>query len=516
MTDQTTTLHLAPDQLFIRGEWRAAANGSTYTVADPATGQPLAELASTTPADAVDALDAAAEAFPAWSNTTAEHRGRILTDALDAFIRRNGEVASLLARNAGIPPERAQTEVLAAAEAVRLAIAATARLSGRTGHPWGRGRRGRARLATRPGLGGPLGLAAPAEAAVPAPWPPALSSDSQIPTATFRVHWVPRPIGPTAIVLPNEEPLATAARKAAPALAAGCTVILKPAALTPLAVMAFANMLVEAGLPEGAFNVIPCVNAPSVIEPVLGDSRLRKLSYTGDLATARGLLPLAANGAPSISLELAGPAPFIVMEDADMDTAVDAAVSAATHFNGQAANCAHRVYVHRSQAAAFAEQLAARFGDLVVGDPSTTAAQVGPLLNAQLRDQALAQVNAAVKAGATVLTGGEAASGPGFFFQPTVLGELPGGPLPAVDDLTGPVSAIVPYDDLEDVLTWANASPYGTAAYVMSEGTRNAERIGARLSRGLVAVNTGLALPVDGRGALGEFMRIQRTVLPAY
>jgi succinate-semialdehyde dehydrogenase/glutarate-semialdehyde dehydrogenase len=316
-------------------------------------------------------------------------------------------------------------------------------------------------------------------------------------------------------VLPNQEPLLTAARKAAPALAAGCTVVLKPAALTPLAVMAFANMLIEAGLPEGAFNVIPCVNAPSVIEPMLGDSRLRKLSYTGDLATAKGLLPLAADGAPSISLELAGPAPFIVLEDADTDTALDAAVSAATHFNGQAANCAHRVYVHRSQAAAFAEQLAARFGELVVGDPSTSAAQIGPLLSAEVRDQAAAQVSAAVKAGATVLTGGAAPSGQGFFFQPTVLAGLPGGPLPPVEDLTGPVVGVVPYDDLEDLLAWANTAPYGVAAYVMSEGVRNAERIGARLSRGLVAVNTGTALPVDGRGSLGEFMRAQRTIFPA-
>ncbi|MDR2254342.1 MAG: aldehyde dehydrogenase family protein [Bifidobacteriaceae bacterium] len=518
MTTLADALTLAPRQLFIGGARRPAADGSTYSTLDPATGDPLAELASTTPTDALAALDAAAGAFPAWSDTTGEHRAHILGRALGLLRERAEAIAALLARDAGVTPGWAKAEVAAAAEAVRRAAEAARHMRANVGGrhragPW----RQAAHALTTPAPGGDGAAADHAPNRGPGRARPPWDRGGEPPGPdVWRARRAPRPLGPTLIVLPNEEPLAVAARGVAGALAAGCSAVLKPAALAPLAPMAFAQVMIDAGLPRGVLNVIPCVNAPSVVEPVLGDPRLRKLVYAGDLATAQGLAELAAGGLPSIAWEIAGPAPFIVAEGADPDVAVAAAVAAATRCNGQAATAAHRVYAHRSLAQEIGDGLAAAFSALTVGDAAAGKAEIGPLLGPAVRDRALAWVEAATGGGARLLTGGGAPAGPGFFIQPTVLWDAapPAGPTEA--EPPGPVVGIVPFDGIDDAVTWANVSPHGVAAYVVAGEPGGAERIGARLSRGVVVVDAGrLPRLLGGRHDVRAFLRPQITVLPA-
>ncbi|MDR3359434.1 MAG: aldehyde dehydrogenase family protein [Bifidobacteriaceae bacterium] len=512
------SLQFPPLRLFIGGSWRPAADGATYNLVNPATGQALAEVASTGPPDVTAAMDAAAGAFPEWSATTLAHRVRILERAAQLVQARAGDLAALLSLEAGVPLACAQTEAGWALDGLWAAIRDLAHPRSGPHPPGGFG--GMAQ--PPPGARAWTGPLSPGAAQ---PWPDAVGAGASAGQAgggrPGRAGWLgpeprwrraARPIGPVLVVLPAEEPLVTAAKQTAAALAAGCPVILKPAAETPLAVLALTQTLIEAGLPAGVLNVIPCVNAPSPIEPTLGDPRLRKLSYTGSVATAQKLLAAADLTSLDVTLDLAGPAPLIVTARADRETALAAAQAAASRFNGQGPAASHVAYVDSSLAHDFADGLASRFSSLTVGDPAAGTVQVGPVLSAAARDAALAQVAAAVQGGASVLTGGSAPSGDGFFVAPTVLQGVAPETWPSAE-VCGPVLGIVPFDSLDQAVDWANSARGGSVAYVIDADGRDAERIGARLSHKTVAVNTGVVPPLPSRHPSRDFARAQVMVL---
>jgi succinate-semialdehyde dehydrogenase/glutarate-semialdehyde dehydrogenase len=433
--------------LLIGGQWREASDDGTFDVHDPATGDVLATLASATSEDAVAALDAAVSAQASWARTAPRERAEILRRAFDLITERAEQFALLMTLEMGKPLREARGEVIYGAEFLRWFSEETVRDYGRY-------------LTT--------------------------------PEGKNKILVQHKPVGPCLLITPWNFPLAMATRKVAPAVAAGCTMVLKPAKLTPLTAQYFAQTMIEAGLPAGVLNVVSSASASGVSGPLLKDSRLRKVSFTGSTAVGKRLLADAAQNVLRTSMELGGNAPFIVFEDADLDKAVEGAMAAKMRNMGEACTAANRFLVHESVAQEFTRKLAAAMGALTTGRGTDSATQVGPLIDAGARDDVHALVAAAVQAGATAITGGAPVDGPGYFYQPTVLGGVPNDAAILGQEIFGPVAPVATFATEEDAIRLANASEYGLASYLYSRDLNRLLRVAEQIEFGMVGFNAGV------------------------
>jgi succinate-semialdehyde dehydrogenase / glutarate-semialdehyde dehydrogenase len=459
---QRTTLDAVPTDLLIGAGWTPAEGGRTLAVENPATGEVLAEVADASPADALAALDAADQAREQWAATPARERAEMLRRAFDAVIAHADRLSLLMTLEMGKPLNEARAELTYGAEFLRWYSEEAVRIDGRY---------------------------APS------------------PTGESRLLVSRQAVGPCLLITPWNFPLAMATRKVAPALAAGCTAVLKPAALTPLTALAFAQLMLDAGLPPGVLNVVTTSRAGEVVSPLLQDGRLRKVSFTGSTGVGQRLLRQSADRVLRTSMELGGNAPFIVLEDAHLDAAVDGALLAKMRNTGQSCVAANRLYVHESLADSFAERLAARMDALVVGRGTDPGVEVGPLIDGGQRDTVASLVDDARTGGAAALCGGEAVDGPGYFYRPTVLvGAAPDAKFLS-EEVFGPVAPIVPFDDDDEVIALANATEYGLVAYLYTGDLDRGLRMMERLETGMVGINRGLvsnaAAPFGGMKSSG-------------
>jgi succinate-semialdehyde dehydrogenase/glutarate-semialdehyde dehydrogenase len=457
-----TVLDTVPTNLLIGADWRPAEGGRTLPVEDPATGDTLAEVADAAPEDALDALGAAHDARGAWAETPARERAELLRRAFDAVIERGEELSLLMTLEMGKPLAEARAELAYGAEFLRWYSEESVRIDGRY---------------------------------------------TPSPTGESRILVTRQPVGPCLLVTPWNFPLAMATRKVAPALAAGCTVVLKPASSTPLTALAFAQLMLDAGLPPGVLNVVTSSRAGVVVSPLLADERLRKLSFTGSTDVGRRLIGQSADRVLRTSMELGGNAPFIVHEDAELDAAVDGALVAKMRNGGESCIAANRLYVHESLAGRFAERLAARMDALVVGHGAEPGVEVGPLIDATQRDSVGALVDDARSGGAEILCGGEAVDGPGYFYRPTVIVDPAPDAQILREEIFGPVAPIVTFSEDDEAIAAANATEYGLVAYVYTRDLSRALRTMERLETGMVGINRGLisnaAAPFGGVKASG-------------
>ncbi|MFH8984282.1 NAD-dependent succinate-semialdehyde dehydrogenase [Streptomyces varsoviensis] len=433
-------------RLLIAGQWRPATGGGTFAVEDPATGRTLCEVADGTPADAMAALDAADGARAAWSAVPPRRRAAILRRAHDLLIERREEFALLITLEMGKSLAESRAEVDYGAQYLRWFGEEAVRIDG----GW------------------------------------KVSEDG-----SARVLVMRQPVGPCLLITPWNAPLAMPARKIAPAVAAGCTMIVKPAPQAPLTTAALAEVLIEAGLPAGVLNIIPTLDAAGVTEPLLRDGRLRKLSFTGSTPVGRLLLAQAADTVLRTSMELGGNAPFVVFPDADLDAAVDGAMTAKLRNIGEACIAANRFHVHADVAEEFAAKLAARMGAVTLGPGTDPAAGLGPLIDGRGRGKVAELVDDAVAAGARVRTGGHVPAGPGYFYPPTVLTDVPAGARITREEIFGPVAAIQTFTTEAEALRAANDTEFGLVSYVYTRDLGRALRVSERLETGMVGLNRG-------------------------
>ena len=449
MTDSRESELLAsvPTGLLIGGEWRAAEGGKTVKVSDPATGEVIREIADASVADGVAAMDAAADAFPSWAATPARERAEILRRAFDLLQERKEDVALLMTLEMGKPLAEARGEVGYGGEFLRWFSEVTAHAQGRYGAN---------------------------------------------PEGTGRMIVTQHPVGPCYLITPWNFPLAMATRKIAPALAAGCTVVIKPATLTPLTTLFFAQILQDAGVPAGVVNVVTTTSTAAVSERIISDPRLRKLSFTGSTPVGVKLLQQAAPGVLRTSMELGGNAPFVVFEDADLDKAVEGAMLAKFRNIGQACTAANRFIVQRSVVEEFTRRVTERVQGMKIGRDTEDGVQIGPLIDDRAVDKAKTLVGDAVERGATVTTGGSPIDGPGTFFEPTVVSDVQPGSEILREEIFGPVLAIVPFDTEDDAVRIANDTEYGLVSYVFTESLARGQRMIERLETGMMGLNVGV------------------------
>jgi succinate-semialdehyde dehydrogenase/glutarate-semialdehyde dehydrogenase len=443
----TTTLALEPISfdLFVGGQWVPSETGRRIDVLDPSTEQSIGSVADASPADALRAVDAAADAAGAWAATAP--RSEILRRCYELMMRDADDLAALISRENGKALVDAKGEVLYAAEFFRWFSEEAVRING------------------------DIGLA---------------------PGGAARIVVQYQPVGVAVLITPWNFPAAMATRKIAPALAAGCTCILKPATETPLTAFAVAKLLAEAGVPAGVVNVVTSSSAGKISNAMLDDPRVRKLSFTGSTEVGRVLLRKAADSVVNCSMELGGNAPFIVFDDADLDAAVDGAMIAKMRNGGEACTAANRFYVQRSVAGEFAERFAARMEALVVGDGVRPDTQCGPLVNAAAVKKVGSLVEDAVKKGARILTGGHAPERTGHFYAPTVLVDVPPSADLLSEEIFGPVAPIVAFDHEDEAVSLANATEYGLVAYVFTRDLAKGMRVSERIESGMIALNRGL------------------------
>lgn len=451
-----------PKGLFIEGRWGPARDERTFEVINPATGRPLARVADASSADGLAALAAAHEAAAAWAATPPRTRSEILRRAYDLLVARTEEFAHLMTLEMGKPLDEARGEVAYGAEFLRWFSEEAVRVRG---------------------------------------------SFQVAPDGASRLLTMKQSVGPCLLVTPWNFPLAMGTRKIGPALAAGCTVVLKPAAETPLTSLALAGVLDEAGVPAGVVNVVTTSEAGAVMEPLIRDPRARKLTFTGSTDVGRLLVEQAAQRLLRVSMELGGSAPFIVFEDADLDAAVEGAVAAKMRNIGEACTAANRFFVHADVADAFAARLAERLGSLRVGNGLDAATQVGPLITARAVAGVRELVDDARAAGARALCGDQPVPDEGFFFAPTVLADVPADAAIAHREIFGPVAALQTFTDEDDVIARANDTPYGLASYFYTRDQARALRVAERLDVGMVGLNVGVisnpAAPFGGVKASG-------------
>jgi succinate-semialdehyde dehydrogenase / glutarate-semialdehyde dehydrogenase len=444
---ERTVLESVPTGLLIGGKWRPASNGATAKVEDPSTGAVLAEVADATPEDGLDALTAAHEAQAGFAALPARERSDILRRAYEAMIARTDELALLMTLEMGKPLAESRGEVTYAAEFFRWFSEEAVRIDG--------------------------GFA-------------------DAPAGGLKVLVMKQPVGPCVFVTPWNFPLAMGTRKIGPALAAGCTVVIKPAPQTPLSMLALGQILLDAGLPAGVLNIVTALDAGGVMEPIIRDGRARKLSFTGSTGVGKILLQQCADKVLRTSMELGGNASFLVFDDADLDKAVEGAMLAKMRNMGEACTAANRFYVHRSVADEFARRLAERMGALSVGRGTEDGVQVGPMIDAKGRDKIVDLVGDAVGAGAEIVVGGKVADGPGYFYPPTVLTGVPAESRLSHEEIFGPVAPISVFDTEDEALAAANATEFGLVNYLFTENITRALRVAERLESGMVGLNTGL------------------------
>ncbi|HTT95278.1 MAG TPA: NAD-dependent succinate-semialdehyde dehydrogenase [Solirubrobacterales bacterium] len=431
--------------LLIGGEWMSGQG--TVTVENPATGEPLAEVADADAEDARLALDAAAAAQETWAEVAPNDRAAILWSAFEQMMERQDELATLLTLEMGKTLAEARGEIAYSADFFRwysgeaLRVEGTYKVSG---------------------------------------------------NGDGRILVMRRPVGPCLLITPWNFPAAMGARKVAAALAAGCTMVWKPAQQTPLSALAMADMLAKCGLPPGVLNVVTGSSASRIVTPLLADPRLRKVTFTGSTEVGRRLLAQAAEQVLKVSMELGGNAPFLVMEDADLDAAVEGAVIAKMRNVGEACTAANRFYVADSVADEFTARFAARLGAMKVADGLDPEAEVGPMIDAGQRDKVAELVEDAVAGGARVLAGGGPIEGPGYFFAPTVLADVPAAAKLLHEEIFGPVAPVVRVAGEDEAVAAANDTEYGLVAYVYTRDLQRALRICERLETGMIGLNRGV------------------------
>jgi succinate-semialdehyde dehydrogenase / glutarate-semialdehyde dehydrogenase len=444
---QTAALEGVPKQLFLGGEWRAAGGRGTLAVEDPSTGEALVEVADAQAEDAVAALAAAAAAQGEWAQHPPRERGEILRRAFEAIVERTDELALLMTLEMGKSLAESRAEISYAAEFFRWFSEEAVRIHGRY-------------MVNTTGKG--------------------------------RILTMRQPVGPCVFVTPWNFPTAMGTRKIAPAIAAGCTMVVKPAQQTPLSMLALAQILERAGLPGGVLNVITAKRSGEVIEPLLKDPRTRKLSFTGSTEVGRKLIEQSAEQILRVSMELGGNAPFLVFEDADLDAAVEGAMLAKMRNVGEACTAANRFHVHESLAEEFAKRMAERMGALKVGpgiDPDT---DVGPLIDADQREKVAELVDDASGRGARVLLGGERVGERGYFYAPTVLDRVPDDARLLAEEIFGPVAPITTFASDEQAIEAANRTEYGLVAYVYTRDLDRAFRVCEGIETGMVGLNQGV------------------------
>lgn len=447
MTDERAFVAALPTDLFIDGAWRPASTGDRFDVIDPSTGDVLATVADASVADGDAALAAAHRAQESWGRTAPRERAEILRRAFEIVTARAEDFALAMTLEMGKPLAEARGEVAYGAEFLRWFSEEAPRISGRY---------------------------------------------AVAPDGRNRLLVVQRPVGPCLFITPWNFPLAMATRKIAPAIAAGCTMVLKPAALTPLTALLLTEVLREAGLPDGVLNVIPTTHAGAVTAPLVQDPRLRKLSFTGSTGVGQRLIADSAAQVLRVSMELGGNAPFLVFEDADLDAAVDGAVLAKMRNGGEACVAANRFLVHESVAEEFTERFAARIGAFVPArgtDPSST---VGPLVDAATRDKVASLVEGAVAQGARVAVGGSAIPGPGYFYQPTVLVDVPADADILREEIFGPVAPILTFRDEDEAVRLANDTEFGLVCFAYTRDLDRGLRLAERLETGMLGLNAGV------------------------
>jgi succinate-semialdehyde dehydrogenase/glutarate-semialdehyde dehydrogenase len=444
---EQAVLRAVPTGLFIGGEWRPSADGAQFGIEDPSTQEMIAEVADATVEDGAAALQAAVDVQESWAATPPRDRGEILRRAFELITQRIDDLALLMTLEMGKPVKESKGEIAYAAEFFRWFSEEAVRISGR--------------------------------------WTIA-------PNGANRLLTMKQPVGPCVLITPWNFPLAMGARKIGPAIAAGCTMIVKPAKLTPLSTLALAQILERAGLPAGVLNVVTSSSSGRVMEPIIRDPRTRKLSFTGSTEVGRKLMEQAAEGLLRLSMELGGNAPFLVFEDADLEDALDGAMIAKMRNTGEACTSANRFHVHESLADAFASGLADRMGALRIGRGADEGVEVGPLIDADQLAKVAELVEDAVARGARVLCGGERVDGPGHFYRPTVLCDVPRDARMLREEIFGPVAPVRSFSTEAQALAEANDTEFGLVAYLYTRDLARAARVGERLETGMVGCNQGL------------------------
>jgi len=434
-----------PTGLLIGGEW--AKTSGTFPVLDPATEEPLIEVADGSVEDALDAVGAAYTALPAWAATPPRQRAEILRKAYELMTARAEQFARLMSAENGKSLRDARGEAAYAAEFFRWYAEEAVRIEGTL---------------------------------------------MRAPSGANRIVTLRQPIGVAVLVTPWNFPAAMATRKIGPALAAGCTVVLKPAGETPLTALAIAALLSEAGVPDGVVNVLTSRKSGATVSAMLHDPRVRKLSFTGSTEVGRILLREAADTVISSSMELGGNAPFLVFEDADIDAAVEGAMIAKMRNGGEACTAANRFYVHEAVAGKFNAAFAARLKSLKIGPGLEESTELGPLVNEDTRSKVAELVDGAAGDGASVVTGGRAPERRGFFYEPTLLDGVPAEAAILNTEIFGPVAPVVRFTDEADAIRWANATEFGLVSYVYTSDLRRGLRVSEALEAGMIGLNRGL------------------------
>jgi succinate-semialdehyde dehydrogenase/glutarate-semialdehyde dehydrogenase len=457
--DEARVLAKVPHGIYVAGEWREASDAAKFAVIDPATGETLAEIADASPDDGLAAMAAAADAQEDWARTAPRQRAELLRAGFELLTERADEFAILMSLEMGKPFAEAKGELAYGAEFLRWFSEEAARISGR--------------YATAP-------------------------------DGKMRILVRKRPVGPSLFITPWNFPLAMATRKVGPAIASGCTMIIK---LTPLTTLMFVKLLEEVGLPKGVVNVVQTTRAGAVTGPIISDPRLRKLSFTGSTQVGRRLIADSAERVLRVSMELGGNAPFLVFEDADLDAAVEGALLAKLRNMGEACTAANRILVHETVADEFAQKLAARMSQLKVARGSEAGANIGPLIDERSRDAVHSLVTQATAKGAQILTGGEIPTGPGYFYPPTVIANVPESCEIMQQEIFGPVAPICKFKDEDDAVRLANDTEYGLVAYAFTRDLNRGLRLTERLEVGMFGLNTGIvsnpAAPFGGVKASG-------------
>jgi succinate-semialdehyde dehydrogenase / glutarate-semialdehyde dehydrogenase len=450
ITAETATASVVgqvPVELLIDGAWRPSVDGARIPVYDPATGEELASVASAGVADGLAAVAAAHTAGPGWAATAPRERAEILRRAFELMTERAEQLATVIVLENGKTLADARAEVSYAAEFFRWYSEEAVR---------------------------------------------ALGTVQTAPSGSNRILVLRQPIGVAVLVTPWNFPAAMATRKIGPALAAGCTVVLKPASETPLTALAIADLLAEAGVPAGVVNVLPSARSGPVVQAMLDDPRVRKVSFTGSTEVGRRLLATAANTVVSSSMELGGNAPFLVFADADLGSAVDIAMVAKMRNGGEACTAANRFYVERPMAGEFTRLLAERMAALRVGHGLDEGVELGPLVNASSRDKVAALVDQTIAMGAHAATGGGVVDGPGYFYLPTVLADVPPGAPVLSEEIFGPVAPVVAFDSEAEAVALANDTEYGLVSYVCTGELAKGLRVAEGLDSGMVGLNRGM------------------------
>jgi len=446
-TSERSVVDAVKGQLYIGGEWREAAGGRTMPVEDPSTGEALCEVADASPTDAAAALGAAVAAQAEWAAWPPRERGEILRRGFETIIARSDQLALLMTLEMGKALAESKAEIAYAAEFFRWFSEEAVRIHGRyTVAPNGKG----------------------------------------------RLLTMKQPVGPCLLITPWNFPMGMGTRKIGPAVAAGCTMVIKPAGLTPLSMLALAQILEEVGLPPGVLNVITTSRSGATTGPLIADPRLRKLSFTGSTEVGRKLLAQASDQVLRVSMELGGNAPFLIFEDADLDAAVEGAMLAKMRNIGEACTSANRFHVAAPVAEEFAQRLGERMGALKVGRGTEDGVQVGPLIEQAAVDKVAELVGDALDRGAKAVVGGRAVDGRGYFYQPTVLAGVPDSARVLKEEIFGPVAPVSAFDSEEAAVAAANDTEFGLVAYVFTSDLKRAFRVVEALQSGMVGLNQGI------------------------